>query len=368
MNFKKMISMLLALLMVFSLLACGGSEKAEEPAPEKAEAAAPSEEAAKPEAEAADAEGSKGTIAMLLQTLSFKRYPDGDVPYFEARVKELGYTSVVHAASDNSETQIQQAESVINQGVDCIVLQPCSDAAALTIVQMAHDAGIPVVGYNDPVDNVELDAFVGRDNVGMWKEAAELFVSVYPSGNYILCNGDEKYMAARGFQEGYSQVVYACEDINVVSDQWHTGWSAEGAMRQVEAALVANNNDIAAVVCANDPMAAGVMQALEAVDLLGTVGLVGCDLELNCAQAIVEGNMFATCFTEYGLMGEDAATLAVCLIEGTDFPENTIVYDNGYQVPYIPTKHVIVTAENMEQFIEDHPWWFSREEVYANVS
>lgn len=364
MTLKRTLSMLLVCFMAIGMMTACTSDAPQAAAPEAAaEPAAPAE----PAAEAAPAEESKGTIAMLLQTLSFKRYPDGDVPYFEARCAELGYTSVVHAAGDDSEAQIQQAESVINQGVDCIVLQPCSDAAAMTIVEMAHEAQIPVVGYNDPVNNVELDAFVGRDNVGMWKEAAEKFVAVYPTGNYILCNGDEKYMAARGFQEGYSQVVYACEGINVVSDQWNTEWSAETTMAQVEAALVANNNDIAAVVCANDPMATGAMQALDAAGLLGKVGLIGCDLELNCAQAIVEGNMFGTCFTEYGVMGEDAATLAACLIEGKPFPENTTVYNNGFEIPYIATKHVIVTVENMDEFIEEHPWWFSKDEVYANV-
>ena len=362
MNLKKTVAVILTLLIMVSMLAGCADQK-----PAANEPKTPAQSGAEPTADASGKTESKGTIAMLLQTLSFKRYPDGDVPYFEARCKELGYTSVVHAANDNSETQIQQAESVINQGVNAIVLQPCSDANAITIVEMAHEAGIPVVGYNDPVNGVELDAFVGRDNVGMWKEAATMFVEAYPSGNYILCNGDEKYMAARGFQEGYSQVVYATEGITVVSDQWNTEWSAESTMAQVEAALAANNNNITAVVCANDPMATGAMQALDASGLLGTVGLIGCDLELNCAQAIVEGKMFGTCFTEYGIMGEDAATLAACLIENTDFPQNIGVYDNGFEIPYIATKHVIVTADNMKTFIEEHPWWFTAEEVYANV-
>lgn len=356
----------LMLVLVLAASFFAGCATTEDPAaaPAGADSAAPAASEAEP---APSAAGGDKTIAMLLQTLSFKRYPDGDVPYFEERCKELGYTPVVHAASDDSETQIQQAESVITQGVDAIVLQACSDAAAFAILEMAQTAGIPVVAYNDPVMDVELQGFVGRDNVGMWKGAAEKFVEMYPSGNYVLCNGDESYMAARGFQEGYSSVVYAVPEINVVSDQWNDEWSAESTMAQVEAALTANNDDIQAIVCANDPMATGAMQALEGAGLLGKVGLVGCDLELNVAQAIVEGKMDFTCFTEYGQMGSDAADLAVAIIEGKDLPSGTTTYDNGYDIPYIATPHVYVGADNMAQFIKDHPWWFTVEEVYANV-
>lgn len=112
-------------------------------------------------------------IAMLLVHLQGKRFLSADAPAFEEKARELGYTPIVQSAEGNSETQIKQAESVIMQGVKAIVLQPYNYQAAQKIVEIAHEAGVVVVCYNDVVQNTPVDGFVGRNSYELGVISAE---------------------------------------------------------------------------------------------------------------------------------------------------------------------------------------------------
>ena len=342
---KKVVALLLAMLMIVSMAACGSA-----PASNSGSSASGSSEKSDDTVK----------IAVLMTRTTEKRYNNADIPAMEAEAKAKGFEITVQSAEQDGDTQQQQAEIAIMQGADVIILQPVNVKAGAGIVKSAHEEGIPVICYNDIISDAEVDGFVGRDSFGLGYQLALKMIDLYPSGNYVITGGDETAAVARLMQDGYHKALEEKgQNITVVSEQFNSGWDAESAMQHIEGALLANNDDIQAVLCSNDGMAAGVVQALDAAGVAGKVGLCGQDCEDAAIANIKAGKMSFTAFTEFSQMGKDAIDLAEMLVNGEDVSGLT-VYDNGSAagVPWIPTTVLLVDKDNVAEFEESHAWWF----------
>ena len=77
-------------------------------------------------AAAADActPGKTKKIAFMLKQQTAFRYLNADVPFFKKTAEAAGYEVLVQSAENDAQNQISQAENVITQGVDAIVIQP----------------------------------------------------------------------------------------------------------------------------------------------------------------------------------------------------------------------------------------------------
>ena len=69
---------------------------------------------------------------MLKQQTAF-RYLHADVPFFKKTAEDAGYTVLVQSAENDAQNQVSQAENVITQGVDAIVIQPVDFHVAAAI-------------------------------------------------------------------------------------------------------------------------------------------------------------------------------------------------------------------------------------------
>ena len=61
----------------------------------------------------------------------------------------------MQSAENDAQNQIAQAENVITQGVDAIVIQPVDFNVAAGIAEMAEKAGIPLASYDDLILNAK---------------------------------------------------------------------------------------------------------------------------------------------------------------------------------------------------------------------
>ena len=69
----------------------------------------------------------------------------------------------MQSAENDAAVQVSQAENVMTQGVDAIVIQPVDFNVAGRIADLAREAGVPLASYDDLILNSEHDAFIGRD-------------------------------------------------------------------------------------------------------------------------------------------------------------------------------------------------------------
>jgi D-xylose transport system substrate-binding protein len=80
-------------------------------------------------------------VGLLLPDSVTSRYEAADKPYFEAKLHELSpKATVLYANADgDAGKQLQQAESMLTQGINVLVLDPYDGAAAASIVTEARE-------------------------------------------------------------------------------------------------------------------------------------------------------------------------------------------------------------------------------------
>ena len=203
---------------------------------------------------------------MLKQQTAF-RYLNADVPFFKKTAEAAGYEVIVQSAENDAQNQIAQAENVITQGVDAIVIQPVDFNVASGIAEMATKAGIPLASYDDLILGAAQAGYIGRDPKDGGAEAARAVVAKVPKGNYVLIGGDAGQTGSTLMQEGYHVVLDPLVDkgdIKIVMDQFTPAWKTEPAQANAENALTVNNNDVQAFLVSYDGMSLGVLQAIEA--------------------------------------------------------------------------------------------------------
>jgi D-xylose transport system substrate-binding protein len=93
--------------------------------------------------------GETGKIAFMLKHQNAFRYLNADVPFFVKTAEDAGYQVLVQSADHDAAKQVAQAENVIAQGVDAIVIQPVDFNVAAIIAEKATEAGIPLASYDD---------------------------------------------------------------------------------------------------------------------------------------------------------------------------------------------------------------------------
>jgi D-xylose transport system substrate-binding protein len=369
---KRLIILLGLICLPLVLIGCG---QATNPAPQPTAAALPTVAAAQPTSAPA-AKGPKyHRFAFLVLQSGTKRYFGADVPNFTQVAKAAGYEVIAQSAENDAKTQVSQAENVLTQGIDVLVLQPVNNEVAGGIVAKANEAGVPVISYNDLVANAPIKAFVGRDPELGGRVSAEAALKVYPSGNYALISGDPGQTVATGFMKGYKDALdpaVKAGKVKIIAEQFDPEWKTETATAIIENALTQNKNNIQVVLVAYDAMAFGVMDALKAQGLEPGVGpgkvfVTGQDVLEGGAQAIAEGRMGGSAWGEFGEMGKRGAETAIAIAEGRDFKFDATI-DNGYgKIPWVQAPIYLVTKENLAKWACANPWWLSIDTIYKNV-
>src|SRR6187431_3517400 len=104
--------------------------------------------------------GKTKKIAFMLKQQTAFRYLNADVPFFKKTAEAAGYEVLVQSAENDAQTQISQAENIITQGVDAIVIQPVDFNVAAGIAEMATEAGIPLASYDDLILGAKQAAYI----------------------------------------------------------------------------------------------------------------------------------------------------------------------------------------------------------------
>ncbi len=309
-------------------------------------------------------------IGVSFDDLRLERWQH-DKETFVEEANKLGGEVVFQSANGDDTTQMSQAENLISQGIDVLVIIPHNGESIAPIVEEAHTNKIKVLAYDRLITNCDLDYYVSFDNVKVGELQAKAIVDKTPKGNYFMMGGSPTDNNAKLFRQGQMNVIQPYVDkgdIKLVGDQWTKDWLAEEALKIMENALTANNNKIDAVVASNDSTAGGAVQALEAQGLSGKVSISGQDADLAGCQRVVEGTQTMTVYKPIKDIAKQAAEMAVKMAKDESIDTNGNVTNNGQKdIPSVLLTPIAVTADNMKDtVIKDDFQKF--DEVYKNVS
>lgn len=298
--------------------------------------------------------GNKIKIGLSLDTLKEERWQH-DRDLFVAHAKELGADVLVQAANSDDALQNSQAENLLTEGVNVLVVVPHNGKSAATIVEAAHKVGVPVIAYDRLIRDCDLDLYVTFDPEKVGEEQADYAVKHKPKGNYVLIGGaptDNNAVLVRQGQMKILQPYIDRGDIKIVADQWATDWQPVEALKIMENALTKNNNKVDAVVVSNDGTAGGVVQALNEQGLAGKVLVTGQDADLAGCQRIVQGTQSMTVYKPLPKLADKAAELAVDMAEKKPITDPMTKLNNGkIDVPSILLPTVEVDKDNLDSTV-----------------
>ena len=326
------------------------------------------------ETTASSEEGASGTIAFLLPESQTARYESQDKPLFEAKVEELCPDCEIfyQNADQDPAKQQQQVEAAVTEGVDVMVLDPVDSTAAAGMVTRAQQAEIPVISYDRLILEADLAAYAEFNSPEVGKQQGEALVDKLsedgnPTGPIVQINGDPKDNNAKLFKEG-ATAVFEQDGIDVAEEYDTPDWLPENAQQEMDQAITALGNDgFKGVLAANDGTAGGAIAALKAAGLNpADIPVTGQDAELAAIQRIIAGEQFMTVYKPIKPLADNAATLAVAVLNGEDPAESEVINgteDNGTEdVPAAITDTVPVFADNVQDTIIADDYW-SVEEI-----
>ncbi|ACT04954.1 D-xylose ABC transporter, periplasmic substrate-binding protein [Dickeya chrysanthemi Ech1591] len=292
-------------------------------------------------------------IGMAIDDLRLERWQkDRDI--FVKSAEEKGAKVFVQSANGNEGTQISQIENMINRGVDVLVIIPYNGQVLSNVIAEAKREGIKVLAYDRMINNADIDFYISFDNEKVGELQAQYLINKVPQGSYFLMGGSPVDNNAKLFRQGQMKVLKPFIDsgkIKVAGDQWVDAWLPENALKIMENALTANNNNIDAVVASNDATAGGAIQALSAQGLAGKVAISGQDADLAAIKRIVSGTQTMTVYKPISKLAQDAANIAVLLGQGKK-PESNATLNNGKkEVPAFLLTPIPVDKANIDSTV-----------------
>ena len=307
----------------------------------------------------------KIVIGFSMDTLAEERWLR-DRELFKEAVEALGAEVKILESRGDDALQILQAETLINEGIDILVIVPHNAESTAMIVKKAHSAGIKVLSYDRLVRNSEIDLYVSYDNEMVGELQAKAITKLVPKGKYVYIGGAETDYNAHFLKKGVFNILQPLidkGDITIVYDQWTKDWVPENAFANMNEALKANNNEVDAVISANDATAGGVIKALAERGLAGKIPIAGQDADLAGAQRIVEGTQTMTVYKPLKELANEAAKFAVKLAKGEEITVERMINNGKSEVPSILLSPIAVDWENIDETIIADGF-HSRQEVY----
>lgn len=295
-----------------------------------------------------------------------------DEAAIKAALEAAGDKYISADAQSNPSKQLTDVESLISQGANALIILAQDSSAIAPAVEKAVAEGIPVVGYDRLIENK--DAFyLTFDNKEVGRLQAREVFKVQPEGNYVFIKGSGADPNADFLFAGQTEVLKEAIDsgkIKNVGEAYTDGWLPANAQKNMEQFLTANNNEVDAVVASNDGTAGGVVAALSAQGLAGTVPVSGQDGDHAALNRIALGTQTVSVWKDSRELGKAAAEIASQLADGTamDAIPNVVKFSGGpagVEMNSVFLAPVAITKDNLNVVID--AGWVTKEVVCQGV-
>ncbi len=268
----------------------------------------------------------------------WKYLSDGIKQAAEASGLDVSVTD--YDSRNDAATQLQNAQDAITRGVDAIIISPTDSSTAPAVLELASEAGIPVVIADIGTDSGDYVSFVISSNEGGAYEAGQVLAAEMEArgwgGEDVIMitisqariNGQNRTRGiTTAIEEGGSEIAQYLE-----SEQY----TRAEAQQQALDMLTANPN-ARGFFTQHDEATLGAWTAIEDSGKQDEIILVGFDGSPESVELIREGSLRAASMQQPVLMGRMSLEVALQHLAGEDVDLETEV----------PT--ILVTPDNLSE-------------------
>lgn len=265
---------------------------------------------------------------------------------------ELRFT----AAKDDSQRQIQQIDSLVDSGIDLLIVAPNQRASVTPAINRAFEKGIPVIVFERKTDSQKYTAFVSADNYEMGHQMGGYIVIRMSGKGQVLellglkgsSPADDRH---RGFRDAINNSFIEVP-ITLQGD-----WTEEKAYEEVKN-YKGSLDDIDLVFAHNDRSAIGARRAFieRGVNPLPMFcGIDGLPGENGGIQQVRDSLLEASYI--YPTRGDHLLKLALDILDGKEYQRETVLtsaivtHDNA-NVLLLESDEVLRQAQNLDKLQE----------------
>lgn len=365
---KKLLSALLSVALVASMLVGCGSDNAASTATD-----------AGTETEAVASNGTR--VGVSMPTKDLQRW-NQDGSNMEAELKAAGYEVDLQFASNDVQTQVSQIENMISSGADVLVIAAIEGSSLGEALDMAKDAGIPVVAYDRLLMNSDAVSYYATfDNYQVGAVQGQYIVDTLDLDNAAgpfnleITAGDPGDNNAGYFYNGAMDVLnpyIEAGKLVVVSGQTSFDetatptWATETAQSRAENILssyYADGTNVDVWLCSNDSTALGVENAL-AANYNGTYPIVtGQDCDIENVKNMIAGKQSMSVFKDTRTLASQVVKMVGQILSGEEVDVNdTETYDNGTGViPSYLCAPVFADVDNYKELLIDSGYYTEKD-------
>jgi ribose transport system substrate-binding protein len=269
-------------------------------------------------------------------------------PYFQtvrvaaqtaANELNVAVDNYIPTVNDSIPEQMSQIEDAITKRPSAAVFIPVDSKAMIPGVEKFNAAGIPVVNLTDRTDGGEFVSFMGCDDNAVALETARyLFKKMNGKGNVIIIEGQGGSSNNQKRMAGFKKALEEFPGIKLLASQ--TGNFQRSVALQVTENLLQAHQQIDGILAANDAMALGAIEALDAANRKALV--IGLNGTKEAIDAVKAGKLLASGDCDGFLQGCMGVMGAVRHLRNLPVPKEIIfpitVFDSsnyhGADIPY----------------------------------
>ncbi|MEW6549401.1 MAG: galactose ABC transporter substrate-binding protein [Spirochaetota bacterium] len=265
-------------------------------------------------------------------------------------------------------TQTERIDTMISRGVNVLAVNPVDTSAGDTIVAKAKQAGIPIVFFNrmptaEVLNSYDKCWYVGLDALYQGQLEGEMVADAWKKDSakydtnrdgvlqYVLMTGTPGHSdatdRANGFYAGIKASGIAAQQIATQPANWNTAKAVE----TMNSWIGKFGDKIEMVVCSNDAMALGAVEALKANGLITAkkaIPVIGVNALPETAELIKSGVMLGSILTS--TYDTARAVIDICMnVVNGKAPDANLEWKMVNKIVKIPEKKI--TVENVGEAI-----------------
>lgn len=254
---------------------------------------------------------------------------------------EGGHTVIERNANEDANRQLEQVRDCIAQGVDGIIVIPQDGESAVTIVNQAQDADVPIAVFNRPPSDTSKGIIVVADNKAIAEQAVDFALSkaIETAGGEavtpLILVGDLGDPNAVGRRDGFLAAVEKHGDKVNTPIEVASNWDAATALSNLEAAVTANP-EIDMLFTSSDFLFPTIRSVLEPRGMWKPVGeeghvvMAGLDGDATACSLIKEGYVDATGVQDLYFEADAALEAILAAIQAGEAQPNQVIPDPGF--------------------------------------
>ena len=257
---------------------------------------------------APDAAAQERTLAYLVPDIRITFW-DIMARGIQQKATELGYELSVHSADNLARRELEATVAAIDSGVDGIILSPTQSSAAVTVLKLAEQAGIPVVISDIGAKSDNYVSYIESDNDQGAYDLGELLVAAldekgWMDGTVGIVAIPQKRANGKARTEGFMRAL-----------EEH-GVSTAGIYQQADFSyretyefsrrLIQDNPQLRAIWLQGSNQYRGALDAIWESGKTGQILLICFDAEPEFLAMIRSGDLVAAGMQQPFLMGETA--------------------------------------------------------------